>query len=93
MGKYKRKAKKTRRDVAEIASENLGRITGEAFNGDPLEQPEGEDDETRNPAPIALSKLGASKGGKARAARPSKKKRPEIAKRAAQARWAGHRED
>jgi hypothetical protein len=39
-------------------------------------------------AAAALSKLGASKGGEARAASLSKKRRAEIAKKAARARWA-----
>jgi len=41
----------------------------------------------KNPAAVALSKLGASKGGKARAAALSKKERARIAKLAAHARW------
>lgn len=43
--------------------------------------------DTRNPAAVALSALGASKGGKARAASLSKTRRSEIAKKAAAARW------
>jgi hypothetical protein len=43
--------------------------------------------DTRNPAAVALSKLGASKGGTARSKKLSKKRRVEIAKKAAQARW------
>lgn len=42
----------------------------------------------KNPAAVALGKLGGKKGGPARAAKLSKKKRSEIARRAAQARWA-----
>lgn len=41
----------------------------------------------KNPAAVALSKLGASKGGKARAKKLSAKERSRIAKAAAQARW------
>jgi hypothetical protein len=41
----------------------------------------------KNPAAVALGKLGASKGGKARAAKLSAGKRQEIAKKAAEARW------
>ena len=44
--------------------------------------------DTRNPAAVALSKLGASKGGQARAAALSPRQRKTIAKRAAAARWA-----
>lgn len=42
----------------------------------------------KNPAAVALGRLGGLKGGKARAASLSKKKRSEIAKKAAAARWA-----
>ncbi len=41
----------------------------------------------KNPAAVALGRLGASKGGKARAAKLSAAKRKAIAKRAAKARW------
>jgi hypothetical protein len=42
----------------------------------------------KNPAAVALGKLGASKGGKATADSLSKKRRKEIAKAAASVRWA-----
>ncbi len=41
----------------------------------------------KNPAAVALGRLGASKGGKARAAKLSAKKRQQIARKAATARW------
>jgi hypothetical protein len=41
----------------------------------------------KNPHAQALSKLGASKGGKARAVKLSAKKRKEIATKAAKSRW------
>jgi len=41
----------------------------------------------KNPHAQALSKLGASKGGKARAKNLTAKKRRDIAKKAAKARW------
>ncbi len=41
----------------------------------------------KNPAAVALGKLGASKGGKARAAALSPKERSEIARKAAEKRW------
>ena len=43
--------------------------------------------DTRNAAAVALGKLGASKGGKARAESLTKKRRKEIARSAALARW------
>jgi len=42
----------------------------------------------KNPAAVALGRLGGLKGGKARAAKLSSKKRAEIAKKAATARWS-----
>ena len=42
----------------------------------------------KNPAAVALGRLGGLKGGKARAEGLSAKKRKEIAKKAAQARWS-----
>jgi predicted lipoprotein with Yx(FWY)xxD motif len=47
----------------------------------------------KNPAAVALGKLGGAKGGKARAAKLSKKKRSEIAKKAAAARWSKKGQD
>jgi hypothetical protein len=43
----------------------------------------------KNPAAVALGKLGGSKGGHARAASLSPRKRKQIAKKAAAARWSG----
>src|SRR5438132_621383 len=42
----------------------------------------------KNPSAIALGRLGASKGGKARAQNLSPQKRSQIAKKAAAARWS-----
>jgi hypothetical protein len=42
----------------------------------------------KNPAAVALGRLGGLKGGKARAKKLTAKERSEIAKKAAQARWA-----
>ncbi len=50
---------------------------------------EAEEAETpaKNPAAVELGRLGGAKGGKARAAKLSPKRRSEIAKKAAEARW------
>lgn len=58
-------------------------LIGEKMDGTPLDAKP----DTRNPAAVALSKLGASKGGLARAAALSDRKRKAIAKKAAAARW------
>lgn len=42
----------------------------------------------KNPAAVALGRLGGAKGGPARAAALTPKKRAAIAKKAAAARWA-----
>jgi hypothetical protein len=45
--------------------------------------------EGKNPAAVALGRLGGLKGGKARAEKLSRRKRQTIAKKAARARWNG----
>ena len=49
---------------------------------------EGEPDSGKDPAAVALGRKGGLKGGPARASKLSKKRRSEIAKKAAKARWA-----
>ena len=41
----------------------------------------------KNPAAVALGRLGGLKGGKARAQKLSAKRRTQIARKAAQTRW------
>lgn len=69
------------RDINRRAFLTVMKMTGS------LPEPEPEPD-TRNPAAVALGKLGAAKGGKARAEKLSARKRKAIAKKAARARWA-----
>jgi hypothetical protein len=76
----KAQAKKSR-DVNEMAKSIIDQMTGDA----PRELPP-----VKNPAAVELGRRGGLVGGKARAAKLSKKKRSEIAKKAAAARW-GHR--
>ena len=72
--------KKRPRDTNQLAWQIVQEATGQI-------PPEPEQPDTRNPAAVALSKLGASKGGKARAKNLSARQRKAIAKRAATARW------
>lgn len=51
------------------------------------EEPQPEEQPTKNPAAVALGRLGGKKGGKARAARLTAEKRSEIARKAAKTRW------
>ncbi|MDQ3803979.1 MAG: histone H1 [Acidobacteriota bacterium] len=69
------------RDPNQLAKYIVDQSTGEI----PKEQPPQE--RPKNPAAVALGKLGASKGGKARAEKLSDEERKEIARRAAEARW------
>lgn len=66
-------------DFAETAFSIFQQSTGET----PIEEPKPE----KNPAAVALGKLGGSKGGKARAANLTKEQMSEIAKKAAAKRW------
>lgn len=45
----------------------------------------------KNPAAVALGRLGGLKGGKARAAKMTADERSEAARKAARSRWEKHR--
>ncbi len=70
--------KKTPTDINQLAKFIVDQATAEP------ESPKPE----KNPAAVALGRLGGLKGGKARAEKLSEKKRKEIAMKAAQARWS-----
>jgi len=72
-----------KRDFMQIAREVVERAIGEQMDGSPLKDP----DAGKNPAAVALGKLGGAKGGRARAKKLSPKERSRIAKKAANARW------
>jgi hypothetical protein len=76
--------KKRPRDSNQLAWQIVQEATGQAPT--PAEAPD-----TRNPFAVGLSKLGASKGGHARAAALSPAKRRAIAKKAVAARWGKKR--
>jgi hypothetical protein len=84
-GMPKRSSKKRRLpDPNQLAFGIVQAITGQPPPAKPAEPtPDG-----KNPAAVALGRLGGKKGGPARAAKLTKKQRSEIAKRAAQVRWA-----
>jgi hypothetical protein len=71
-----------RRASKKDSSQNARRIVDEF-----IEKTERVIDPAVSAAAAALSKLGASKGGEARAKSLSAKRRAEIAKKAATARW------
>ncbi len=69
------------RDVNQLAKLIVDMSTGEVPKDEPPAQRE------KNPAAVALGRLGASKGGRARAEKLSDAQRREIARRAAETRW------
>ena len=85
------KPKKLPRDLNSRAAQIVALSTGQPVPGltkkeeilNPLAPPA----KQKNPAAVELGRLGGLKGGKARAEKLSKKKRSEIAKLAAAARW------
>ena len=62
-------------------------IVAEATGEEPPEA-EPDPDSGKNPAAVALGRLGGKKGGPARAKKLSAARRREIAKKAAEARWS-----
>jgi len=73
------KPKKRPRDVNRLAHQIVQEATEEA--------PAKPADDGKDPAAVSLGRRGGLKGGKARAEKLSKKRRQEIAKKAARARW------
>ena len=69
------------RDANQLAKSIVDIATG----GDT--EPQAPEVTGKNPAAVALGRLGGLKGGKARAKSLSAKRRSEIAKKAASARW------
>lgn len=68
------------RDTNQLAKSIVDISTGDAADRDP--------DVGKNPAAVALGRLGGIKGGKARAESLTKKQRSQSAKKAAKARWS-----
>jgi hypothetical protein len=74
---------KTRpRDPNELAHRVFLESIGEAIKTEPPQE------HKKNPAAVALGRLGGLKGGAARAASLSPKKRSQIAAKAAKSRWS-----
>jgi hypothetical protein len=71
------------RDFATVARRVVEQAIGEHLDGTPLDDPNA----GKNPAAVALGKLGGAKGGRARADKLSKLDRKTIASKAAMARW------
>ena len=80
------KKPKRPRDPNELAKLIADIATGEQDK--PEDLPNG-----KNPAAVALGKLGGQKGGKARAAKLTPEQRKEIAQKAAKKRWEKKKDD
>ena len=86
----KRSSKRRPTDLNKLAKSIVDDATNEEEKppedaGEPVEAPA--EDEGKNPAAVALGRLGGLKGGKARAKKLSKKTMSEIARKGAEARW------
>jgi hypothetical protein len=70
-------------DFMTVARRVVEQAIGEQMDGSPLPDPNA----GKNPAAVALGKLGGAKGGAARAKSLSHEQRVDIARAAAAARW------
>ena len=73
-----KRSSKGRLDLNRLAKSIVDQATGEVA---PVEEPE------KNPAAVALGRLGGIKGGTARAKKLTAEERSEIARKAAAVRW------
>ena len=92
MPKRSSKPKRPKRptDPNQLAAQIVAEATGQPIPGKAKDTDQDEEKtatEARSMAAKMLGRLGGLKGGKARAEKLSKKRRAEIAKKAAKARW------
>jgi hypothetical protein len=78
-----RSSKPKDHDFATLARSVVEQAIGEKLDGSPLPDPNA----GKNPAAVALGRLGGAKGGKARAKKLTAEQRVDIARIAAEARW------
>lgn len=74
------KKKREPSDISVLAYQIVKEATQEVKEEIPIKE--------KNPAAVALGRLGGLKGGPARAKKLSSKKRQEIARKAAKSRWS-----
>jgi hypothetical protein len=84
MSKAKRPGTARDHDFTTVARRVVEQAIGEQLDGSPLP----DKNKGKNPAAVALGKLGGAKGGRKRAEVLSPSKRKAIARKAAAARWA-----
>jgi hypothetical protein len=82
-----RSTKQRPRDQHQLAYQIMLESTGQAPKFDPKQPQLKPMDPAKNPHAVALGRLGGLKGGEARAAALSPRKRSAIAAKAAKARW------
>jgi hypothetical protein len=82
LGGMPRRSSMGRKDANTIAASIVAHATGEEA---PLA------DDGKNPAAVALGRLGGAKGGAARATKLTAERKREIARIAAEARWGKKR--
>lgn len=73
------------KDLNQLAKSIVDRATGQAKDEQAPPEP---DTDGKNPAAVALGKLGGKKGGPARAKSLTADERSKIAREAAKARWS-----
>jgi len=81
------RSRKRPRDPNQLAHQVFLESIGEAPKFDPAQQTPAAPDPSKNPHAVALGRLGGLKGGAARAAQLTPKKRSQIAAKAAKTRW------
>jgi hypothetical protein len=82
-----RSSKARPRDPNQLAYRIIQEATGQLPKYDPSAEVAKSVDPNKNPHAVALGRLGGLKGGAARAAKLTPKKRSQIAAKAAKARW------
>jgi hypothetical protein len=85
----KRSSKKSKpKDISQLARAIVEEATGESLADQGLpKEPAKEPTHQKNPAAVALGKLGGKKGGAARAKKLTPEQRKAIAQKAARTRW------
>jgi len=84
----KKRTTKKQADHQQLARKVLDAIAPDAESKASIEDTT---DDGKNPAAVALGRMGGKKGGPARAKKLSKARRSEIAAKAAAARWKSKR--
>jgi hypothetical protein len=77
-----KRSSKPQKDPSELARHVLDAVVPDAEPATPVEP-----EKAKNPAAVALGRLGGLKGGKARAAKLTAEQRKDIARKAAKKRW------